>query len=46
MAVAHVNLALYAWNLRSAVVSAQNLVEAARSMQTQMFVPSAISTSN
>lgn len=46
MAMVQVNLALYAWNLRSTVVCAQNLVEATRRMQSQMFVPSAVSASN
>lgn len=46
MAMVHVNLVLYAWNLSSTVVRVQNLVEATRRMQSQMFVPSAVSASN
>ena len=45
MALVQLNVALYAWNLQSTVVSAQNLVEAARSMQNLMFAPSAASAS-
>lgn len=46
MAMVQVEVVLYAWNLQSTVRSAQNLVEAARGMQNQMFAPSAASVSS